>query len=114
MCAIDDDDDDDDDVVLCVFTQPRLLFTRFHLVLFVAECVSTMVCRVLYQLQVDKDKLASLYLAYPGGWDDPLRRLAISVILDVRDARARSHLSNSLKSIVLFLCVLLVLVTCVS
>jgi len=39
--------------------------------------------KVLYQLQIDKNKLASLYLAYPGGWDDPLRRLATSVILDV-------------------------------
>jgi len=39
--------------------------------------------KILYQLVITQDALASLYLAFPGGWQDPLSRLAQSVILDV-------------------------------
>jgi len=39
--------------------------------------------KILYQLVITKEALASLYLAFPGGWSDPLTRLAQSVIRDV-------------------------------
>jgi len=39
--------------------------------------------KILYQLVITNDALASLYLSFPGGYADPLTRLARSVILDV-------------------------------
>jgi len=39
--------------------------------------------KILYQLIITNNALASLYLLFPSGWQDPLTRLAKSVILDV-------------------------------